>query len=84
MVVSEVITGRTPATAANLYRRHLMTGIGAYFFIAWGTWLRHCLNGKQDQYELRWPRLITSLPVIVRKYPARGSSLANGTSKKEL
>jgi hypothetical protein len=47
--------------------RHLMTGIGAYFYLTWGIWLRHCLNGKQDEYELVWPRVITSVPLIVRK-----------------
>ncbi|KAF2094544.1 alkaline phytoceramidase [Rhizodiscina lignyota] len=45
---------------------HLMTGIGAYFYITWGIWLRHCLNGEQDEYKLVWPRMLTSLPVIVR------------------
>ncbi|KAK4957825.1 alkaline ceramidase ydc1, partial [Elasticomyces elasticus] len=23
---------------------HLMTGLGAYFYITWGIWLRHCLD----------------------------------------
>ncbi|KAI9670655.1 MAG: hypothetical protein M1831_005875 [Alyxoria varia] len=46
---------------------HIMTGTGAYFYITWGIWLRHCLNGKQDQYELHWPYLIFSLPEIVKK-----------------
>lgn len=47
--------------------RHIMTGIGAYFFITWAIWLRHCLNGKQDQYEVYWPSLVFSIPVIVKK-----------------
>ncbi|KAF2018827.1 alkaline ceramidase-like protein [Aaosphaeria arxii CBS 175.79] len=45
---------------------HLMTGIGAYFYIVWGIWLRHCLNYKQDDYELVWPR-ITVMPLVVKK-----------------
>ncbi|KAH7031867.1 alkaline ceramidase-like protein [Macrophomina phaseolina] len=44
---------------------HLMTGIGAYFYITWGIWLRHCLNGKQDQYELIWPNIFT-MPLVVK------------------
>lgn len=43
-----------------------MTGIGAYFYIVWGIWLRHCLNGQQDAYYLRWPR-VWSLPDVVRR-----------------
>ncbi|KJY02154.1 alkaline dihydroceramidase like protein [Zymoseptoria brevis] len=46
---------------------HLMTGMGAYCYIVWGIWLRHCLNGRQDEYELVWPGLFTSLPAIERK-----------------
>ena len=41
-----------------------MTGIGAYFYITWGIWLRHCLNGRQEEYTLVWPRIF-SLPEIV-------------------
>ena len=65
-----------------------MTGIGAYFYITWGIWLRHCLNGKQDEYELRWPRLLTSLPLIVRRDTAHsyangyGNDSGNGSAKK--
>ncbi|KXT15168.1 hypothetical protein AC579_7938 [Pseudocercospora musae] len=45
---------------------HLMTGLGAYFYIVWGIWLRHCLNHKADEYELLWPSVLTSLPRIER------------------
>lgn len=55
--------------------RHLMTGTGAYFYIIWGIWLRHCLNGRQDEYTLKWPRIL-SLPEIVR------TETANGNGKK--
>lgn len=61
---------------------HLMTGCGAYFYIVWGIWLRHCLNGKQDEYELRWPSLFTSLPVILRR--EEKVPQANGSAKKSL
>jgi len=44
---------------------HLMTGTGAYFYIQWGIWLRHCLNANQDNYELQWPRIF-SIPAVVR------------------
>lgn len=43
-----------------------MTGTGAYFYITWGIWLRHCLDGQSDEYYLRWPRLMTSLPVVMK------------------
>lgn len=54
-----------------------MTGLGAYFYIVWGVWLRHCLEGRQDEYELSWPSKLTSIPRIVR---ARTTS--NGFTKK--
>ncbi|KAI9801952.1 MAG: hypothetical protein M1825_003007 [Sarcosagium campestre] len=45
---------------------HIGTGLGAYFYITWAIWLRHCLNGRQEEYELDWPSAITTLPQIVR------------------
>ncbi|KAL9596816.1 MAG: hypothetical protein Q9179_004493 [Wetmoreana sp. 5 TL-2023] len=50
---------------------HLMTGVGAYYYLTWGIWLRHCLNGRQDEYSLVWPRVF-SLPEIVRSYQSNG------------
>ncbi|KAL8691742.1 MAG: hypothetical protein Q9224_004104 [Gallowayella concinna] len=50
---------------------HLLTGIGAYFYLTWGIWLRHCLNGRQEQYNLVWPTMI-SLPKIVRSEYSNG------------
>ncbi|KAF2234622.1 alkaline phytoceramidase [Viridothelium virens] len=63
---------------------HLMTGIGAYFYITWGIWLRHCLDGRQDEFELHWPRATTSLPMIVKRKVMNGSAngSANGFAKK--
>jgi dihydroceramidase len=42
-----------------------MTGVGSYFYIVWATWLRLCLNEKQDEYMLNWPSLWFSLPEVV-------------------
>ena len=62
--------------------RHLMTGTGAYFYIQWGIWLRHCLNGRQEEYDLIWPRL-WSLPEVVRT--ERGNGIHGlHSSKKEI
>lgn len=58
-----------------------MTGIGAYFYITWGIWLRHCLNGRQDEFKLKWPRLL-SLPEIVRNEDASFHPVGNGVAKK--
>lgn len=66
--------------------RHIMTGIGAYLYIVWGIWLRHCLNGRQNEYYFDWPHMYT-LPDIVRTTTtkhANGSSKANGSSIKEV
>jgi dihydroceramidase len=66
---------------------HLMTGTGAYFYIVWGIWLRHCLNGRQDEYALRWPWWY-SLPAIVRRESQAGDGHVNvrahAQAKKEL
>ena len=62
--------------------RHLMTGIGAYFYIVWGIWLRHCLNGRQEEYDLVWPKL-WSLPEIIRVNRANGNP-QHDTAKKRL
>jgi len=60
-----------------------MTGVGAYYYIVWGVWLRHCLNYRQDEYELVWPNLWT-MPAVVKQqgYPARG--YVNDSRKKAL
>jgi dihydroceramidase len=58
--------------------RHIMTGTGAYFYIVWGIWLRHCLNYRHDEFELHWPNWFT-MPEVVK-----ASSGANGTTKKTL
>jgi len=61
-----------------------MTGVGAYFYLTWGIWLRHCLNNKQDDYELVWPRVVTSVPLVVRKrnHALRGTQNGDATKKK--
>ncbi|CAI6251480.1 unnamed protein product [Periconia digitata] len=51
---------------------HIMTGTGGYFYIVWCTWLRHCLNYRQDDYELIWPRWL-SMPVVSRQCRSRGT-----------
>lgn len=56
---------------------HLMTGIGAYFYIVWGIWLRHCLNGRQDEFEMIWPSIVASLPHVERT-----KTRSNGSVKK--
>lgn len=43
-----------------------MTGAGAYMYVVWGIWLRHCLNGRQDEFVLNWSNKLISLPDIVR------------------
>lgn len=42
---------------------HLLTGLGAYYGLQYGIWLRYCLEGKQDEYELYWPS-IWSIPDV--------------------
>lgn len=46
-----------------------------------GIWLRHCLNGDQDQFDLDWPK-IWHLPVIRRKRGADGAAAVVVGKKK--
>lgn len=65
---------------------HIMTGLGGYCYIIWGIWLRHCLNGRQDEYKLHWPRL-TTMPVVIRTESTvngQANGEADGRAKKEL
>lgn len=55
-----------------------MTGLGAYMYIIWGIWLRHCLNNRQEEYYLSWPRF-WNFPEILRTPPAING---NGWTKK--
>ncbi|TQB69110.1 Alkaline ceramidase 3 [Monascus purpureus] len=57
---------------------HLMTGLGAYMYIIWGIWLRHCLNNRQEEYYLSWSRF-WNFPEILRTPPATNG---NGWTKK--
>ncbi|PQE25566.1 alkaline ceramidase protein [Rutstroemia sp. NJR-2017a BBW] len=63
---------------------HLMTGIGSYFYLVWGIWLRHCLNERQDTYFLNWPSWV-SLPEVVPITASTGDSkrYTTGASKRE-
>jgi dihydroceramidase len=60
-----------------------MTGMGAYCYILWGIWLRHCLNGRQDEFEFIWPHLYC-LPMLVRAEAMEHSngSMENAPLKK--
>jgi hypothetical protein len=60
-----------------------MTGLGAYFYIVWGIWLRHCLEGRSDEYELVWPSLWTSVPEVVRRSPSRNGAAVVPNGKAE-
>lgn len=55
-----------------------MTGLGAYLYIIWGIWLRHCLNGRQEEYYLWWPNT-WNIPEVIRVTDAQHE---NGSVKK--
>ncbi|KAJ5632594.1 hypothetical protein N7490_008933 [Penicillium lividum] len=54
---------------------HIMTGLGAYLYIVWGIWLRHCLNGNQDDYHLRWAHF-WHIPEVIRTTPISENGVA--------
>ncbi|KAG7124282.1 Alkaline ceramidase 3 like protein [Verticillium longisporum] len=45
---------------------HLMTGLGGYYYIVWGIWLRRCLGGRENEYKLLWQGHLLSVPQVVR------------------
>ncbi|KAI0025607.1 alkaline phytoceramidase [Xylariomycetidae sp. FL0641] len=45
---------------------HLMTGLGAYYYIVWRIFIQKCLDGEEDKYGLYWPTWI-SLPQVIRR-----------------
>lgn len=59
-----------------------MTGLGAYFYITWVIWLRHCLNGRQDEYTMVWPSYF-SLPETVRLNRPNRTNHLNGSKKSQ-
>lgn len=61
------------------YHRHVFTGMGLYYHLVFGVYLRHHLKGDQDDIELVWPSIFTSIPAIVRK--DRTSSTSNGNKR---
>ncbi|KAL8669557.1 MAG: hypothetical protein Q9168_005854 [Polycauliona sp. 1 TL-2023] len=40
--------------------------IAQFFNLTWSIWLRYCFDGQQDQVELVWPTLFTSVPLVER------------------
>ena len=59
-----------------------MTGTGAYFYITWGIWLRHCLNGRQDEYDLNWPS-VWSLPEVITTKQTNGAIKHTSDDRKK-
>lgn len=55
--------------------------MGAYLYITWGIWLRHILDGEQEEYYLSWPHF-WSFPGIVRTSTTKHSN-GVATSKKD-
>jgi dihydroceramidase len=54
--------------------RHIFTGIAAYFNLTWAIRLRYCRDVKQDNVQLAWPSVFTSVPVVVRVETKNGKS----------
>lgn len=52
---------------------HIFSGLGAYMYLVWGVWLRHCMNGRQDEFDLVWPSMF-SIPELVKTTGRRQQS----------
>lgn len=60
---------------------HLMTGTGAYYYIMWAIWLRHCLNGRQEEFYMDWPH-VWNLPAVMKMVGTQ-NKVWNGNAKKQ-
>jgi hypothetical protein len=57
-----------PAKQFCLLRdRHFFTSIASYHILTWLVWLRYCLDGRQDEVQLKWSSALSTLPVLERK-----------------
>jgi len=56
---------------------HLLTGVGAYFQLQYGVWLRYCLDGRQREFALAWPSIF-SFPDVVKVEEAKPGGRQNG------
>ncbi|KAI1079398.1 putative alkaline phytoceramidase [Whalleya microplaca] len=52
---------------------HLMTGLGAYFYIVWRIWIHRCLDGDEDKFRLYWPSVF-SMPEVIAIEDTPGQS----------
>ncbi|KAF8459148.1 ceramidase [Terfezia claveryi] len=70
---------------------HLLTGLGGYFYITYGLYLRYVLDQRTDEYEFIWPSRLTALPCVRRRpgfvkgiRSVNGVNETDGASKKNL
>lgn len=56
---------------------HLLTGVGAYFQLQYGVWLRYCLDGRQREFALAWPSIV-GFPDVVKVEEAKPGGRQNG------
>ncbi|KAI5810114.1 alkaline ceramidase-like protein [Peziza echinospora] len=64
---------------------HLLSGLGGYYYITYGLYLRYCLEKRQSEYELVWPSTFTSLPYVrKRRTPQVTNGNGAGATKKDL
>lgn len=60
---------------------HLLTGVGAYYELMYGIYLRHCLDGRQNEYRLVWSSVF-SIP-DVRRWASGERELSNRYASKK-
>ena len=59
MIAWRLMNGSLTAYAELHAYWHICTGLGAYYLIVWGEFLRICLDRRQDEYVLVWPRYLS-------------------------
>lgn len=57
--------------------RHILTGLGVYYYIQFLLYLRLCLEGKRTQFNFIW--LYGFLPHVERKRAEKENRSTNGT-----
>jgi len=62
---------------ANVHSRHILTGLGVYYYIQFLLYLRLCLEGNREQFKFVW--VYGFLPSVERKGIKNQNGYMNGT-----
>jgi hypothetical protein len=56
--------------------RHILTGLGVYYYMQFLLYLRLCLEGNREKYDFHWASGF--LPIVETKVKFKGKRVSNG------